>query len=294
MSIAMAGFTFNDALLKFVLPTMNLGQAVLVRGVFATALLFLLVARQRGPLRFGALLHPSVLIRLVCEVAATITFVLALMRLPLADVSAVLQALPLAVTLGAAFIFSEPVGWRRWLAILGGFVGVMIVVRPGFEGFNAWSLSALVTVGFCAVRDLSTHSIPREVPTAWISAATSLAVMLCGVVLIGPFGGWSPLTLPNTAALFGSALALVFGYQFIIKALREGDISFMAPFRYTALLWAIALGYLLFGDVPDGPMLLGSALIVVSGLYALYRERVAGRQQPIIESTEPNMAPDGL
>ncbi|WEX07235.1 DMT family transporter [Chelativorans sp. AA-79] len=293
MAVAMAGFTVNDTLVKSVLPSMNMGQAILLRGVFATALLVFLIARAGSVPPLRVLSGKAVLTRVACEMTATVSFIFALSHLPLANVTAVLQALPLAVTMGATFVFAEPVGWRRWSAIAVGFLGVLVIVRPGFEGFSAWSLLALATVAACAVRDLSTRFIPADVPTAWVSAATATGVTLCGLVLIPLTGGWTPLTLPSAAFLFGAAGAIVIGYQFVIMAMRQGEISFMAPFRYTALLWAVLLGYLVFGDVPDGLMLLGSTLVVASGLYALYRERVAGRKRPIAESTAPGMAPDG-
>jgi len=107
-------------------------------------------------------------------------------------------------------------------------------------------------------------------------------------------GGWSPLRPVETGLLAGAALLLVIGYQFIILAMRIGDISFIAPFRYTALIWALALGFLVFGDVPDLAMTVGATLVVGSGLYALYRERVVGRRRPAAESTSPAMAPDGM
>lgn len=214
--------------------------------------------------------------------------------LPLANVSAVLQALPLAVTMGAALFLAEPVGWRRWLAILSGFGGVMIIIRPGFEGFNAYALLALVTVTFCAVRDLATRRIPDEIPSLLVSVTTAIAVTIGGGVLIVPFGGWTPVEAGEVGLLFAAAVLLLFGYQFIIMSMREGDISFVAPFRYTALLWAILLGFLIFGDVPDAAMIAGSMIVVGSGLYTLYRERKVGTALPAAESTGPAMAPDGM
>lgn len=293
MSIATSGFTINDTLIKFVSTSTNMGQAMLMRGIFATALLLLLAARENVSLRPGMLVQKHLLIRTAGEVGATVTFLLALFQLPIANVTAVLQALPLGVTLGAALVFSEPVGWRRWSAIIVGFLGVLIIVRPGFEGFSAWSLSALACVVFCVIRDLATRRIPRTVPTSLVSTATSVTVTLCGALLVQPFGGWTPVTLSATTALAAAAIALVFGYQFIIAAMRDGDISFIAPFRYTGLLWAIVLGYLVFGDVPDTAMFIGGAVVVASGLYALYREQVVGKKRPITESTGPGMAPDG-
>src|SRR5690606_19201343 len=134
-----------------------------------------------------------VALRVVGELAATVLFLIALSRMPLANISAVLQALPLAVTMGAALFFGETVGWRRWLAIAAGFTGVMIIVRPGLEGFNAYSLLALVCVLFCAVRDLATKQIPAEVPSLLVSTITSAAITFVGALLIAPFGGWTPI-----------------------------------------------------------------------------------------------------
>ena len=236
----------------------------------------------------------SMALRVVCELCATIAFLVALAQMPLANVSAVLQALPLAVTMGAALILGETVGWRRWLAIAAGFAGVLIIVRPGFEGFNAYSLLALLCVVFCAARDLATKSIPAEVPTLLVSTTTASAVTIAGAFLVAPFGGWSPVTTNQVSLLFVAAVLLLVGYQFIIMAMRSGDISFIAPFRYTALLWAILLGFLIFGDVPDIAMIAGAVIVVGSGLYTLYREQVVGRRKPAAESTSSAMSPDGI
>lgn len=294
MSVSMAGFTLNDAITKAVSMSMNMGQIMLIRGLFAT-LLVALIAWHRGALRKpAALLQPMVLLRVLGEVGGTLCFLLALAHLPLANVSAVLQALPLAVTMGAALVFSEPVGWRRWLAISIGFLGVVVVVRPGFEGFNAYALLALASVFFCAIRDLATKRIPDEVPTLMVSLVTASAVMITGVATIQPLGGWTTPSLQSTALLGAAATLLVVGYQFIIESMRTGEISFIAPFRYTALLWSILLGFVVFGDIPDTAMVAGATIIIGSGLYALYRERVAGKGMPATESTSPAMVPDGM
>jgi drug/metabolite transporter (DMT)-like permease len=294
MSVSMAGFTANDAITKLVSESMNMAQIMLVRGFFATMLIGLLALGQ-GALRNPRLAaHPLVALRVAGELCATVAFLMALSRLPLANVSAVLQALPLAVTMGAAMFLGERVGWRRWLAITAGFVGVLIIVRPGFEGFNAFSLLALLCVGFCAIRDIATKNIPHHIPNLLISTATAAGVTIAGAVLVQPFGGWTPMSGDHIGMIAAAAVLLVIGYHFIIMSLRVGDISYIAPFRYTALLWAIVLGMLMFGDYPDWAMLTGATIIVASGLYTLYRERVRGQLKPAAESTSPAMAPDGL
>lgn len=294
MAISMAGFTINDALTKTVINEMNAAQVMLVRGTFATIMIGLL-AWHSGVLRsLGLIRQPLVALRAIGEVGSTLCFLAALAQMPLANVSAILQALPLAVTMGAALFLKEPVGWRRWTAIGVGFVGVLIIVRPGFDGFNSYALLALLCVGFCAMRDLITRQIPQGIPTLAVSFATALFVTIAGGVLVVPYGGWTELTVSSTSRLFGAALLLIVGYQFIIMAMRVGDISFVAPFRYTALIWALLIGWLIFGEVPDTAMLVGASIVVASGLYTLYRERHAGKTQPVTDTTTPAMAPDGV
>ena len=294
MCIAMAGFTINDTFVKWALESLTLGQIILMRGMMAFVMLILFFYRSIDLSQLPYLKHPAVITRMVGEVGATLCFLLSLSYLPIAFVTSILQALPLLVTLGAAFFFSEPVGWRRWSAIIVGFIGILIIVRPGFEGFTVWSLVTVAAVIFCAIRDLATRVIPKEMSTANLSTATALVVALVGGALIEPFGGWQPVTTSNLAIVFTSAVALIIGYYSLITAMRQGDISFMAPFRFTGLLWAILLGYVIFGDLPDRYMLIGASIIICSGLYALYRERVVNRQRPITESTSAGMAPDGL
>lgn len=294
MTVSMAGFTVNDAIAKYISEVMNAGEVMFLRGVFATLFVAVLAWRQRVVANLRLALEPTMLIRVVGEVLATVTFLIALAQLPIANVSAVLQALPLAVTMGAALIYGETVGWRRWLSIALGFAGVAIIVRPGLDGFSTYSLVALICVGFCTTRDLATRRIPERVPTLLVSAATAIAVSVCGAFLIHPMGGWIGPSAFHLFLLACAAGLLVVGYQFIILAMRTGEISFVAPFRYTGLPFSILLGFMVFDDIPDLAMIVGSTIIVGSGLYMLYRERVVGRSKAAAESVGPSMAPEGL
>lgn len=284
----------NDTLVKIATGSIGIGQIMLVRGIFATALIVVLVWRLghfQPPRRLAS---PAIICRVVGEIGGTIFYLIALAHLPIANVAAVFQALPLAVTMSAALFFGEKVGPRRWLAIAVGFIGVLIIVRPGMEGFNAYSTYVLACVVFCAIRDLATRRISAEIPSTFIVLLTAAAVTLCGGALIPLTGGWEPMTMPLLAVLITAAVLVLAGYQFIIQSMRIGDISFVAPFRYTALLWAIAAGYIVFLNVPDIPMLIGSFVVVASGLYTLYRERIVGRSRPVTETTGPSTAVDGL
>lgn len=294
MIIATVGYTVNDAMTKFVTESMNMGQVMLIRGVFATMLIALLAWSRGAFAHRPHILNRLVLLRAVGEALATTSFLIALSHIPLATTSAVMQALPLAVTMGAALVFGEQVHWRRWLAIAIGFGGVLIIVRPGTEGFNAYALWALASVAFCAARDLVTKRLPGQIPSLLVSTVTAALVTACGGLMVGPMGGWNPVSNASLLLLASAAVMLVIGYQSVIMATRLAEISYVAPFRYATLLWAIVLGYLVFDDLPDAYMMLGAAIIVGSGLYTLYRECVVGRGRPAAASTGPAMAPDGL
>ncbi|MDI4239380.1 MULTISPECIES: DMT family transporter [unclassified Bradyrhizobium] len=291
MAVATAGFTVNDAITKFVSAEMNFGQVMLVRGVFAIGLITALAFHHGAMRSFRTLLVKPVALRVTGEVGGTVSYLAALSHLPLANISAILQALPLLVTLGAALAFGEPVGWRRWLAIIAGFVGVLIIVRPGAEGFNQFALFALISVVFCALRDLATRQIPAQIPSLFVTLLTTVTVTTTGAVILVPLGGWTPPSAGALGLLAMAAVLVLIGYQCVIMALRTGDISAVAPFRYLALLWAMLLGYLIFGDVPDAMMITGAAIIVLSGLYAFYREHK--RKRPVAAGAS-GLPPDGL
>lgn len=291
MAVAMAGFTMNDSITKAVASEMNFGQIMLVRGVFAIMLISAFATWQGALRPMRTLFVRPVALRVIGEVGGTVSFLAAIVHLPLANTSAIFQALPLVITLGAALLFGEPVGWRRWLAIVAGFIGVLVIVRPGLSGFNEFSLLALVSVVFCAARDLATRQIPSHIPSLFITLLTTTVVTLTGAAILVPLGGWTPPSFRALALLALAAVLLLIGYQTVIMALRTGDISAVAPFRYTALLWAMLLGYLVFGDKPDVMMVTGASIIVLSGLYAFYRERIRHR---LLAANTAGPPPEGV
>jgi drug/metabolite transporter (DMT)-like permease len=291
MIAAMATLTMNDAIVKAVSAEMNFGQIMLLRGSFAIVLIAALAWHQRALRPLRTLMMKPVLLRMAGEVSATIALLAAIVNMPLAYATAILQVLPLAVTLGAALAFGEPVGRRRWLAIAAGFTGALIIVQPGDEGFNPFTLVALISVISCAIRDLATKTIPASIPSLFLTLLTAVSVTIAGAAILGPLGGWTPPSGRALALLAFTAVLLLIGYQCIIMALRAGDISAVAPFRYSALLWAMLLGYLVFGDKPDAMMVTGAAIIVLSGVYVFHRERVNARPVAARTSGPP---PDGL
>lgn len=287
MAIAMAGFTCNDALVKSVTGAMNTGQILFVRGLMTTVLV-VAIARWMGALgSWRIVLQPAVALRMAAEIIASLAYVSALGAMPLANTASILQALPLAVTLGAALFLNEKVGWRRWLAIIAGFAGVLIVIRPGPEGFSLAAVYVIASVVGAAARDLCTRRIDRAVPSLFISVITAVSITVTGAVMIVPMGGWQPVSGEAFVRLAAASVLLLVGYQTIVIAMRTGEISFIAPFRYTSLIWAIAIGFLFFGEVPDFWMTIGVMIIVASGLYTFSRENRRQVAEAVAQESKP-------
>ncbi|WP_170582589.1 DMT family transporter [Ruegeria arenilitoris] len=270
---SMAAFTVNDTLVKAAGQEVPLFQLVALRGLLATILVFAL-ARHLGALhlRFGRHDRWLVAFRCVAELSATFFFLTALMHMPLANVTAVLQALPLTVTLGAALFFSEQIGWRRILAIALGFAGMLLIVRPGPDGFSIYAMYALIAVICVTARDLITRRMSPEVPSMVVTLATSLTITT-GAAIASVFQGWVPMTAGSGMLIASAAVFVLLGYLFSVMVMRVGEVSFVAPFRYSSLIWALGLGWAVFGDWPDRVTMLGAALVVSAGLFTLFRER---------------------
>lgn len=276
---AMAAFTLNDAGMKAATETLPLYEAITLRGGMTLVLLIALGAVMGG-LRHRLARRDAAIIgvRTVAEIGATGLFLTALMHMPLANLSAILQSLPLAVTLGAALFFGERIGWRRMVAILVGFGGVLLIIRPGTEGFDHWSVMGLASVGCVVVRDLATRHLSRDVPSVIVSVCSAVGVLAMGLAGCLVFG-WQAVA-PAEAAIVGAAsVALIAGYMFGVMAMRVGDIGFVAPFRYTSLIWALVLGWSVFGTWPDGMTLIGAGIVIATGIFTLYRESKLARSR---------------
>ncbi|MEP4248444.1 MAG: DMT family transporter [Tateyamaria sp.] len=277
MMASMACFTFNDALLKLTDGALPLAQLLFLRGILASALIFAL-AKRLGALRFSIARGDwlMIAIRSSSEVGAAYFFITALLNLPLANVTAILQVLPLTVAVGAALVFREPLGWRRVSAIGLGFIGVLLIVRPGPEGFSLWSAYALAAVVCVTVRDLATKRLSPDVPSMTVTLVSSLTVTVCAG-LASSTGDWAPVTPRLGLLITGASFFIIGAYFFSVRVMRVGEISFIAPFRYTGLIWALLLGWFAFGDWPSPVTLLGASIVVATGLFTLYRERLLAR-----------------
>ncbi|MEO0390181.1 MAG: DMT family transporter [Pseudomonadota bacterium] len=273
MMASMASFTLNDTLIKLTGGALPLAQLLVLRGALSLVLIYAL-ARSLGAVRWDLGRHNWTLIaiRSAGEIGAAYFFITALLNLPLANVTAILQVLPLTVTLGSAILFAEPVGWRRALAIGLGFCGMLLIVRPGPDGFSIYALCALAAVLAVTVRDLATRRLSPDVPGLTVTIAAAISVLVFfGALSLGE--SWAPVTPRLWLLIGGASIFILGGYYFSVQVMRTGDVSFTAPFRYTGLLWALVLGWWVFGDWPDGLTLLGAGIVAATGLFTLWRER---------------------
>ncbi|MGZ9810557.1 DMT family transporter [Pseudoroseicyclus sp. H15] len=274
MVLSMALFAVEDLFIKFLAASVPPGEMLMFIGGLGAPILAVLSLIRREPWPWRALASRTVALRTIGEAIGTFGYILALSLAPLALVSAMLQAVPLAVTLGAALVYGEAVGWRRWTAVSVGFAGVVVVVEPWGAGFDPAALFAILAIFGLAGRDLATRSVPRAITGLQLSATAFLSLVPTGALLMWLSGTpFAPLTGQALAFL---PLVLVFGicgYLTIVAATRVGDLGFIAPFRYFRILFAMVLASVVLGEEITLPMLLGSALIVVSGLYTFFRER---------------------
>jgi S-adenosylmethionine uptake transporter len=275
---SMLCFTLNDVATKSIGTQLPLFQMLFLRGILTTAMI-LMLARTLGGMHFR--IHRRdwglIAIRSTAEVITAYFFLTALFNMQLANLTAILQALPLTVTLGSALFFGEAVGWRRMLAIVIGFCGVLLIVQPGTEGFNSYSLYGLAAVACVTVRDLATRRLSKDVPSMTVTLLATLSVMTCAG-LASTFTPWEAVSPTNGALIAMASVFILGGYYFSVRTMRVGDVSFIAPFRYTGLITALVLGWVVFGDWPNGWTLLGAGVVVAMGLFTLYRERALLRR----------------
>lgn len=278
MTLAMAGFAVEDAMVKAVTSVLPVGQLLIFFGT-GGALLFAFIALAQGENIYSKqVISLPMRIRFLFEILGRLFYVLAIALAPLSSATAILQAAPIVVVAGAAIFFGEKVGWRRWMAILVGLVGVLIILRPATDSFTLLSvLAVLGMLGFVG-RDLASRAAPSSLSTSILGLYGFVAVVVAGFI----YSIWQgvPFVWPTTNAWFylmGAIFCGVIAYFGLMKAMRTGEVLAVSPFRYSRLLFGLAFGVFLFGESLDTPMLIGCSLIVASGLYILWRSnRVAG------------------
>lgn len=274
MSASVLVFVFNDALMKLATETMPAVQAIGLRGLFATLWCALAVWASGAWRHVAGVAHPSVLARAALEAGAAIVYLIALAHIPFAVATAVNLSTPLFLAVLAVLILKEKVGWRRWTTIALGFVGVVMVIQPRPGDINAWMWVVVIASLLGALRDILGRYVPITVPTVVVSLGSAIGVALAGCVWAS-LEGWQPVPTRGLVFLAAASILLASGYQLLMLALRSGaEYSVIGSFRYASVLWALVIGYLVWGDVPKTLTVMGIAVIVGSGLYLLHRERV--------------------
>lgn len=275
--LAMAFFVVSDSIVKLAGDMMPTTQIMAVRGLIAVVLTGTIAASSVSVERWHLVLQPRVVLRAMIEAAVAVLFLVALPYLPLPDITAIQQVTPLVLTVFSAVILKETVGWRRWLAVLAGFIGVVLVIQPTGQGINIFALSALACAVLVAVRDIVTRGLDPSIPTALVTFATTVTVCLTG--WIGrPLETWTEPSTYGLALLAGSAVLVSLANVFIIRAFRGAEVSVVAPFRYAGVLWALVLGFFIWGYVPNALAIAGTVVLVASGLYVMHREALRRRQ----------------
>lgn len=275
---SMAFFALEDLFLKRAAEALPPGQVLVLTGGAGAAAFWALAARKRQPVLTTDALRGVPLLRTLAEAVAAMLYIMALALAPLSMTSALLQASPLVVVAGAALFLREKVGWRRWASVLAGFAGVLVILKPWDAQFDPTGLLTVACVVMLAVRDLSTRAMPARIGTFQVSAWAYLGLVPAGLALMALMGqAFVPPTAAQWAGLGGALITGLFGYYAVVAAMRLGEVSVVAPFRYTRLVFAILVAVLMLGERPDGSTLLGAAIVVGSGLYAFARERARKR-----------------
>ena len=272
MLISMAGFTANDTCIKLLSEHLPLGEIIVLRG--ATASLYIAaIGLALGGLHLPAN-PPRRLLgwRVLAEISSTLFFLSGLIRLPIADATALAQATPLVMTAAAAIWLKEPIGTRHWLAALAGLIGVLLIVQPGSAAFTPAAVLILIAVVLVVMRDLATRRISHSVPTLTLTLMSALAVMPSGFLLL-PFETWAWPSVRDAWLVVLGGLFLAAGYAFIIIAMRAGDVAVIAPFRYGVIIFGLLSGYLVWGQIPNIVALTGIVILTAAGLYTFHRER---------------------
>lgn len=270
---SMAGFAVEDAFLKAASRQIPVGEAILIIGLTGVVVFSMIALRSGQQPVPAAMFSRTMAIRSVFEITGRLFYALAIALTPISIASAILQATPLVVVLGAALIFGETVGLKRWLLLLLGFVGVLIILRPGLEGFSALSLLALIAMVGFAGRDLATRAAPLALSNAQLGVTGFIMLTLSGIIITAVTGKTEMPTLQTLGMLAGAAAFGISAYAALTTAMRNGEVGVVTPFRYTRLLFAMILGVTVFAERPDTATLFGSAVIVACGVIILTGNR---------------------
>lgn len=279
MLLGIIVFVLNEALCKLAYATVPTSQVMAVRGLIATLVILAIAHALGATAHLRRMRDRRVLLRSSADLVGSYLYMVALFHIPIGNMMAINMASPLLMTATVAILLREAVGWRRWSAVIVGFLGVLLVVQPRAENFNTYSLLAVAAV-FCLVaRDLVTRRIASDIPSIIVSL-TNVGMMTAFATALALIEGWVAMGWYELLLLAVAGLFIAAGYQLVVDAFRHAEVPVIVPLRYTGLLWALLLGWLIWGDVPNTLAAAGIVLIVLSGLYVLHRERVRGIAPP--------------
>ena len=278
MIIAMGSFSASDVFIKLMNDAIPASQFIVIRSLIGLVMIWLYCQVSGTKLPIKMAFQPRIILRSLAEFLAAVLIITALTKVTYANIAAIMQSVPLVVVAGAAVFFSEKIGWRRMLAILAGTIGVMMVIQPGLTAFNSAALLVVGAALFAAVRDLMTRTIDKAASGLFISFAT-LAWLLPLSLGASVYEGWRPMNVELLLLTAAATAITLLGYSAIVSAMRTGEINYVTPFRYSALIFAPIFGYFIFSEVPNALAILGTLVIVAAGLYTFLRERQLAKQQ---------------
>ncbi len=273
MMMSMACFAVEDTFVKLLSARLPATQILFSIGFGGALITLVLAIVLNVNLADKILLNKHVISRTIADLFGALSFTSAMVLIPMSLLASILQATPLFVTLGAAILLGEKVGWRRWSAIFIGFLGVIIILQPGYGSFQLASLLGLAAVLCLALRDVVTRDMATEIPTLTVTFYACIAMGSAGFIAYPFFG---PPIVPTTyeaIILICAAIIGLTGYFLLVLATRKGDVSVIAPFRYSRLLFSLGLASLILGEKLTLPILLGGLLVVSTGIYTFGRER---------------------
>ena len=272
MLLGVAVLTANDALLKWMTGDYHVGQIMFCRGLFVSIPLALLIWRGGGLRSLKTDNPKGHLIRALLVILGTFLFVSGLKHLPLTDAIAIAFAGPLFITALAPPLLGEHVGWRRWMAVLAGFIGIVIIMRPGGDIFQWAAIFPLAASLTGAFRDILTRGMSATETSVALLFYTSLGVILASMVVV-PFV-WQPVPLTDWGWFLANGFLIGSAHFLMIETFRYGEAALVAPFKYSGVVWAAIFGYLIWGDIPDLRTTMGATIVIIAGIYILHRERL--------------------
>ena len=263
--------TINDGMAKYLTETYPVGQVMALRGTFILCLLIFLFISARKKLNLKIYSWRNNFYRAAAMTGSTFCFITGLSYLPIADAIAIAFAAPLLTTLLAVFCLRERVGLHRWVAIFFGFIGVIIIVQPTDDAFKVAALAPLGAAFFGAIRDVITRKITSSESSFTILLTSMFLITLAGYLTF-PLG-WSEFQVEHIWLFLCSSILVGVAQYLMIEAFRLGEVGLISPFKYSSLLWAVIIGFIVWGDIPGYFVLVGATILIISGVYLLHAEK---------------------